>query len=228
MGRPKESDREDIRSLVLEKAKSLFLKEGYAKITIRKIAQSIGYTPATIYLYFQNKDEILYELHNEGFKLLYQYKMKAGDSDKAANAMERLNQGGLNYIDFALENPDYYELMFNMPEPRNFMVQDKSGKTDDYAMRAYKFLKQSIQMCQDEGYFKDIDTDTAAFTFWSLVHGMVALILQKRVPYPQAPSRQLAREAIEFFGRMILSGRFADEVKTSLKSAEGMEISKRQ
>lgn len=220
MGRPKTNEREDIRSLVLEKAKALFLEEGYANITIRKIARAIGYTPATIYLYFQSKAEILYELHNEGFRLLYEYKMKIGESGDSG-AMDRLRKGGKIYIDFALENPDYYELMFNMPEPMNFMAAQRKGAGDDYAMRSYEFLKQSVRMCKDEGYFKDVDVDTAAFTFWSVVHGMVALIIRKRVPYPQLPTRQLAHEAIEFFGRLIAVERFVADTRDTLKLIDG-------
>lgn len=217
MGRRKSTEREDIRSLVLEKAKSLFLKEGYANITIRKIARAIGYTPATIYLYFQSKDEILYELHNEGFKLLYQYKLKIGGTEPL-DPMARLNKGGKIYIDFALENPDYYELMFNMPEPRNFMAKQKKGAASDYAMRSYEFLKESVQLCKAAGYFKDVDVDTATFTCWSLVHGLVALIIRKRAPYPQAPTKQLAHEAIDFYGEMIIAGRFVSDMRDSLGS----------
>lgn len=47
MDRPKESEREDIRALVLEKAKKLFLDIGYTKIIMRRVAKKIGYTPGT-------------------------------------------------------------------------------------------------------------------------------------------------------------------------------------
>ena len=70
MARPKKRDQKDVRALVLNTALRLFLKFGYRKVTMRKIAEEIGYTPGTIYLYFKNKAEILYELHNEGFKRL--------------------------------------------------------------------------------------------------------------------------------------------------------------
>ena len=108
MARPKESERQDVRALVLAKAKQLFLEEGYRQITMRRIAEEIGYTPGTIYLYFKNKEEILYELHNEGFKLLYQYKLNMLNSG-ISTALERLWEGGKMYITFALENPEYYQ-----------------------------------------------------------------------------------------------------------------------
>ena len=128
MARPKESEREDVRALMLTKAKKLFLEEGYRHITMRRIAKEIGYTPGTIYLYFKNKEEILYELHNEGFKLLYQYKLNIQNT-RGSTALERLREGGKMYITFALENPDYYEVMFNMPEPRNHLERLRKAAT---------------------------------------------------------------------------------------------------
>jgi AcrR family transcriptional regulator len=208
MARPKESERQDVRALVLAKAKQLFLEEGYRQITMRRIAEEIGYTPGTIYLYFKNKEEILYELHNEGFKLLYQYKLNMLDSG-VSNALERLWEGGKMYITFALENPEYYELMFNMPEPRDYLEKLREATHDDdnapvdYAMQSYEFLKQSIQACLDEGYLQGVDPDIATFAFWSLGHGLVSLIIRKRIPYPQAASQELAEAAIDFFMNLI-------------------------
>jgi hypothetical protein len=56
--------------------------------------------------------------------------MKIGEAG-TSGAMDRLRNGGRVYIDFALENPDYYELMFNMPEPRNFMTMHRKGAADE-------------------------------------------------------------------------------------------------
>jgi hypothetical protein len=50
---------------------------------------------------------------------------------------------------------------------------------------------------------------------------LVALIIRKRVPYPQAPTKQLAHEAIEFFGRMITAERFVSNTRDSLRLIAG-------
>lgn len=202
MGRPKESEREDVRRLILEQSKRLFYEEGYGKITVRKIAREIGYSPATIYLYFKNKDEILFELHNEGFRRLFQRKMKMIEQG-TTDAVDRLNKGGRMYIDFALENPEYYEVMFNMPEPRDFIKKHlQEGNREgyqDYAMLSYGFLREGAQNLLDEGYFPHVDVDTLAFSFWAMVHGVVSLIIRKRIPYPQAPTKELAYEVLDLF-----------------------------
>jgi hypothetical protein len=78
-------------------------------------------------------------------------------------------------------------------------------------MQLYEFLKHSIQNCMDEGYLQGVDIDTAAFLFWATVHGMVSLIIRKRIPYPQAPTRELAYAAVDFFMQLVTSERFASE-----------------
>jgi AcrR family transcriptional regulator len=211
MARPVESERKDIRVPVLKKSRELFITEGYKNITMRKIADEIGCAPGSIYLYFKNKEEILYELHNEGFKLLYQYKTKMLDTG-VSNALDRLTKGGKTYISFALENPEYYEVMFNMPEPRNFMArlsEDSLGKGLDsehsvyYALRVYEFLRQGIRECMDEGYLDGVEIDVAAFSFWSTVHGVASLAIRKRGPFSSKPNPQIADSAIDLFMNMV-------------------------
>ncbi|HYQ86264.1 MAG TPA: helix-turn-helix domain-containing protein, partial [Bacteroidota bacterium] len=61
-------EKEEMKTLVLETAMKLFLDEGFGNVSIRRIAENIDYSPATIYLYFKDKDEILFALHSAGFE----------------------------------------------------------------------------------------------------------------------------------------------------------------
>ena len=56
----KERDREDMRRLILGAARQLFLEQGYEKTSIRNIADVIEYSPATIYLYYKDKNELFF------------------------------------------------------------------------------------------------------------------------------------------------------------------------
>lgn len=47
------------RREILDAARELFINEGYEKFTMRKLAQKIGYSPTTIYIYFKGKDDLL-------------------------------------------------------------------------------------------------------------------------------------------------------------------------
>src|SRR3954470_15008431 len=65
-----ERDREAVRRAILDAARDLFVTEGYQNVSIRKIAERIEYSPASIYSYFESKDDIFFELAEEGFRLL--------------------------------------------------------------------------------------------------------------------------------------------------------------
>jgi hypothetical protein len=90
-----------------------------------------------------------------------------------------------------------------MPEPRDFMRNHpkaaREGGGGDYAMLPYESLRESAQGLKDEGYFPDVDVDTAAFSFWAMVHGVVFLIIRKRIPYPQAPTKKLPYQVLDFY-----------------------------
>ena len=208
MARPKESERKDVKGLVITTARRLFSELGYTNVTMRRIADEIGVTPGTIYLYYKNKAEILFEIHNEGFRLLHERRtgmLAKGGGDPVG----KLRIGGLNYIAFALENPELYELMFFLREPRDYLKASKreKGKDEgplvDYSIRSYENLKQTIEECQAEGYYPGLNPDMLTFFHWALAHGLASLAILDRVPFPKAPTKELADEAINFVMQMI-------------------------
>ena len=66
-----ERERETIRRAILDAARDLFVAEGFGRVSIRKIAERIEYSPAAIYGYFPSKDDIFFALAEEGFHLLH-------------------------------------------------------------------------------------------------------------------------------------------------------------
>ena len=101
-----------MRSRILKAAMELYVKGGYENVTMRRIAAKIEYSPGTIYLYFQNKKDIMLQLCYQGFELLLAQQDKLL---KIADPLEKLSAGGRYYLAFALENPELYELMFAKP-----------------------------------------------------------------------------------------------------------------
>src|SRR5689334_8977454 len=110
----KERQKEEMRQLILNAAMELFLGEGYDSVSIRRIAEKMEYSPATIYTYFPEKDDILFALHNQGFEELYKRQLEVLPM---TDMRKRLLKHGELYIRFGLENPEYYNLMFIMRSP---------------------------------------------------------------------------------------------------------------
>jgi AcrR family transcriptional regulator len=111
-------ERLDTRQSILATARELFLLKGFEATTIRNIAEKIEYSPSTIYQHFKDKNEIFYTIHSEAFAELVRY-LNASEMHK--NPMDQLIALGQIYIQFALENPELYDLMFIMEAPIDFL-----------------------------------------------------------------------------------------------------------
>src|SRR5690606_10757527 len=110
----KEREKLEMQKQILDAARELFMKEGYENVSIRKIAQKIEYSPGTIYLYYKNKSEIFFVLCFLAFDSFYGEQLK---TDVISDPLQKLKESGRIYINFAIQNPEYFELMFLMKAP---------------------------------------------------------------------------------------------------------------
>lgn len=174
----KQKHKEDLKISILEAAKKLFVQEGYEATSIRKIAKEIGFSPTTIYLYYKDKNDIVYALHREGFQLLRQQFVALESVD---DPFQRIKALGRVYIDFAFRNPDYYQVMFMMKEPMTFLDTHCAQEQWPEGERAFDFLRGTVAQCQEQGWFKGLDGNFVALQTWGAVHGLVTLYLSEHM-----------------------------------------------
>lgn len=167
----KERHKEELKREILLAAKALFLEQGYHSTSIRNIAEKIEYSPATVYLYYKDKDEIMHALHQEGFKMLLGY---FGTLASIQDPFERLVQMGYAYIKFALENPEVYNLIFVMEEPMHHVANCKELDWDE-GKGAFETLRQNVIDCQQQGHFSGLEPGGLSLMIWSTMHGLCTL-----------------------------------------------------
>lgn len=172
----KEREREEMRKLILDAARKLFLENGFEKVSIRNIADEIEYSPATIYLYYKDKNELFFALHQTAFtKMIEEF----APIEAIEQPIDKLIEMGRLYLRFAFENPELYDLMFIMTAPID-ALECREDIWDDGG-RAFGILQQIVQACIDTGTIKHQDAEQAALLIWSSVHGLAALRLRKRL-----------------------------------------------
>ncbi|HEY6844272.1 MAG TPA: helix-turn-helix domain-containing protein, partial [Thermoanaerobaculia bacterium] len=66
----REREREEVRTLILDTAREMFATEGYEAVTMRRIADRIEYSPTAIYLHFQDKRDLVFQVCEETFARL--------------------------------------------------------------------------------------------------------------------------------------------------------------
>jgi AcrR family transcriptional regulator len=198
----KEREKEEMRKLILEAAQKLFLENGFEKVSIRNIADAIEYSPATIYLYYKDKNELLYALHQIGFQKMIAEFQTALQLEKP---FDRLVEMGRRYFQFAFSNPELFDLMFIMTAPMDALA----CKDDiwDEGQQAFNLLVTCVQECIDTGVFKKQDAEVAALMIWSSVHGYTALFLRKRLEmFEESRRKELMEGAFDLFIETIRRG----------------------
>jgi AcrR family transcriptional regulator len=166
----KEREKLELRELILESSKNILLSQGKEGLSIRKIAAQVEYSPATIYLYFKDKDAILHELMEKGFDILSSYML---DGFNETDPAKRLHKIGVSYILFALDHKDWYDLMFNSSRPMKHM--EKAKEDWDKGVQMFDFLTRTCQDYIDKEQRTFLKADILALQMWSSVHGLINL-----------------------------------------------------
>lgn len=168
----REREREETRTRILDAARELFAAEGVDSVTMRKVAEKIEYSPTAIYFHFKDKESLLTELCECDFRAFAQ---RFGKLAEIADPVERLRAAGHAYVDFGLENPSHYRVMFMTPKPES--VEGKTGmgnpEEDSYAL-----LKLIVADIIAAGRIRpgvSRDAHLLSQVIWSAVHGVVSL-----------------------------------------------------
>lgn len=170
--------REDLRERIVEAARDIVGEQGLDALSMRALAVRIGYSPATIYLHFQDKEEILRGVMAEGFKRL------AGTIDREqgalspdATSLERYAATGRAYARFAVENTGYFRAMFKMPKVASLEMCSDPVEAREGAGEASDHGVGLICEAIAAGHMSASDPGRAALVGWGLIHGLTSLYL---------------------------------------------------
>jgi AcrR family transcriptional regulator len=168
----REQLKEDLRRIILDAAGELFLEQGYEGFSMRRVAERIGYSATTIYRYYEDKDDLLFAVVNEGFSEFARQLTEAAEN--GSNPLKRLEALGQAYIRFGLENPVYYQMMFMQ---RADLLFESRGEKTPPMIESFDVLQRSVRAAMDAGVMKRGDVETYSRVIWSVVHGVTALAL---------------------------------------------------
>lgn len=156
----------------MDAARELFVAEGYANVSMRKIAKKIGYSPTTIYLYFRDKSDLLHQICEQTFARLAQ-NIKAIQR-LSDNPLEKLRSGMREYIHFGLKHPSQYEIIFITPLPRT--VETKFELTNGKV--AFDTMRDVIAECIAANLLKSDDIELTSQTLWAGIHGVTSVLIK--------------------------------------------------
>lgn len=168
-----EIEKQAVRTAIMDAARELFIHQGVEAVTMRAVAQRVGYSATSLYLYFSDKEQLIRAVVDaDVIKLAQSLKSTLDISDP----LQRFLQFGQHYVQFALTNPNHYRMMFMTPHPQCDPAFS-SIEQDNPEQDAYAQLISVVTSAWHAGVFKPSLTDPVliAQTVWAAMHGLCAL-----------------------------------------------------
>ncbi|MGD8866009.1 MAG: TetR/AcrR family transcriptional regulator [Gemmatimonadales bacterium] len=155
---------------ILEAARDLLAEGGIDALSMRAVAARVGVSATAIYNYFESKQALVESVIAMGFERFDTY-LREAVADRPKGSRERLRALGEAYIHFALENREYFRVLFSTHTelPRDIEeLPEGSG---------YALFRQSVIDAMGVGTIRQTDPDLVVLYLWTLVHGLVTLLL---------------------------------------------------
>lgn len=172
--------------------REILQENGTNGLSLRAVAARVGVSQTAPYSHFASKKELLYAISASGFAQLAD-NMIASVTGKAS-PWEKFINYGVAYIEFAINNPDIYRLMFATKSHKEIdhKTMPQKDKLSEQASRAYMMLF-SIHEAQS----KDIDQATIrSHASWGMVHGLASLIIGGLIKVPTIEGRQYLKDLL--------------------------------
>jgi AcrR family transcriptional regulator len=173
-------EKERRRAEILDAAEALYAKEGWDLVTVDQVARGARLSRALVYVYFKDKEEILFAIGERAMCLLRDRFREAAAG--SARGMEKIEAIGRAYMAYAFEFPHYFDFCskFNA----------RSGSTEpgshDLASRiagdeAIGVVVQAIECGISDGSIRPTvgAPIMLAVTLWSFTHGLIQLAMAK-------------------------------------------------
>ena len=171
----REREKVELRSRILDAARTLFVTQGYEAVSMRRIADAIEYSPTAIYVHFADKDALMRELCRQDFGALAG---AFGELAAIADPVERVRRIGAVYVQFAVKYPNHYRLMFMTSLPAKELAPEDLARKGRPDQDAYAFLRAAVTEAIEQGRLRPgvkPDAELLAQTLWSGVHGVASI-----------------------------------------------------
>jgi TetR/AcrR family transcriptional regulator len=173
-------EKERRRGEILDAAEALYTKQGWDTVTVDQVARVARLSRALVYVYFKDKQDLLFAIGERAMALLRDRFIAASAAQNTG--MDKVEGIGRAYIGYAFEFPHYFDFCSRFtahsmpPEPGSH----------DLACRAVG--DNAIEVCveaikigiRDGSIRPDIgDPMMLAVTLWAFMHGLIQLAMAK-------------------------------------------------
>jgi len=203
-----EQEKEKMKQLILEAAIEITAEVGYEKLSMRKIADVIGYTPTTIYLYYKDKEQIIADI----FMIVYQEIVL--NIQKVLHENTHLPLDGQlklaleTFIETIVDKPEMGKVIISSGAKTMFASDSKEDVTIEDEEHGIGLLQKFLMMGEQQGVFRQLDENVSWMVITALV-GFSIRALENKM-YLQENWKQL----VHVYTELLINGLLARKEQT--------------
>lgn len=173
-----------LRAEILDAAGRLLAEKGDEDaVSIRMIADAVGVTAPSIYLHFPDKDALIEAVCDQRFREFDEALEKAASVED--DPLDALRARGRAYVQFGLDNPEHYRVIFMTRHDRAMELADLTPDGERAGARAFGHLVEAVVRAAEAGAITAPDPLTTSILIWSGFHGIVSLLISEPgFPWP--------------------------------------------
>ncbi len=200
----------DQREHILACACELYLKVGLEGFSMRKLARAVGVTAPALYRHYENREHVIADVVREAYREFSSYLYRALEGRAP---LERLIKAGEGYLDFALQHPRWYQILFVSPE--RLGMDHLPDDIEAQGCAIHQFWVDRVREVQDAGLIREGDPMEVSLTMWAHAHGMLALYHHGNFQMDEAAFR----EAFQASGARMMAGLATEALTEELVAA---------
>ncbi|MDW7660188.1 MAG: TetR/AcrR family transcriptional regulator [Bacillota bacterium] len=207
----KEKEKEIKRNDIIDAAEKVFFSKGYDLATMDDVAKEAEFSKRTLYVYFNSKEQIYFEIMVRGYKLLIDMIESSLNESGEANFLERIRLIGKIMYKFNTIYPNhFFAIMSYENSEMDFAVgiPDQS-REECYTLgeKLFGYLTDALEKGVKGGEIQsEIDIKSTAIIIWSCTVGLFNTVIRKRhyiENYHNKNSEKLLLEGLDFIIKSI-------------------------
>ncbi|WP_138430408.1 TetR/AcrR family transcriptional regulator [Fodinibius saliphilus] len=169
-------EEKSLKEQIIGAARKVLVDKGYRNFSLRKIAGEIDVSATSIYLHFENKDDLVHTLMGKAIsRLNRQLEQKVAEADNPIAKLEALAR---EYVEFALAHPREYQVIYLISSDEMTRYPKEKFRK---ARKGYEIVTDVLKQGVESGLISESRPRLAAYTFWAQLHGVMSVVLSKRL-----------------------------------------------
>ncbi len=207
----KEKEKEIRRNDIIEAAERIFFSKGYNNATMDDVAKEAEFSKRTVYVYFNSKEQIYFEIMIKGYRLLLAMLKEDTHKEKTTNAIDEIRQMSMTMYRFSTEYPEYFQAIM---EYENGELDFQKGVPDQSREECYALGEELLGHLIDalkrgvaEASLRtDLEVGKTALVLWASMIGVFGIARRKvnyLKNYHNTTPEELVSSAFQFIIKSI-------------------------